>query len=167
MTQKEDWGGARLGWMKNVDKLFDTGTAGEFEMSFERSVDRHKDRIKYCSDAMALGFASWALPHVIASLVAALKLEEWIVSDPDWDAADVDDPANAEKLEAMRKHFHEFQKELKTALMALGIQGRERDDGWVVLRVRRLALSHLLVEVLRRRRVLALHLGDHCGLLVH
>jgi len=150
MTQKEKWDEARLAWMKNVDKLFDTGTTGEFEMSFERSVDRHKDKIKYCSDAMALGFASWALPQVINSLVAALKLEEWMVADPDWDAADVDDPANAEKLGAMRKHFHEFQTELNSALKALGIQGPERDDGWVAYPVdKTVEITAKGLEVLR------------------
>ena len=41
-------------------------------MSFERSLDRHKDKIKYCTDAMALGFASWALPHVITALISAI-----------------------------------------------------------------------------------------------
>ena len=150
MTQKENWCDARLAWMKKVDKLFDTGDNGEFAMSFERSVDRHKDKIKYCSDAMALGFASWALPQVIDALVSALKLEEGMVADPDWDAADVDNPDNAEKLEAMRKHFYEFQTELKSALYALGIQGRERDDGWVVYPVdKTVEITAKGLEVLR------------------
>jgi hypothetical protein len=72
MTQKENWRDSRIVWMQKVDKLFDTGDTDEFVMSFERSVDRHKDKIKYCSDAAALGFASWALPHVIDALVAVV-----------------------------------------------------------------------------------------------
>ena len=132
MTQKENWGDWGLAWMKEVNKLFDTGTAGEFEMSFERSLDRHKDKIKYCSDAAALGFASWALPHVINALIKALKLERSMVGDPEGTTADLGDPANTEKKETMDKHFNEFQMELKESLKRLGVQGCEREDGWVV-----------------------------------
>ncbi|KOO29126.1 hypothetical protein Ctob_013396, partial [Chrysochromulina tobinii] len=78
MTQKENWCDARLAWMKNVDKLFDTGDSGEFAMSFERST------------------------------------------------------------------------ELKSALKALGIQGRERDDGWVVYPVdKTVEITAKGLEVLR------------------
>ena len=131
MTQKENWSDSRITWMQEVDKLFDTGDADEFVMSFERSVDRHKEKIKYCSDAAALGFASWALPQVIDTLVAALKLEAGMVSVPGM-VPDLSDPAQAANKEAMDKHFHDFQTELKDALKELGIQGPEREDGWVV-----------------------------------
>ena len=117
MTQKGVWC-MLLPWMKQVDKLFDTGTDGEFEMSFERSLDRHKDKLKYCTDAMALGFASWALPHVITALISALRIE--FVSE------------STEHKEFQDKHFAEFKEELQKTLKGLGIQGPERDDGWVV-----------------------------------
>ena len=131
MTQKENWSDSRIAWMQKVYKLFDTGDTDEFVMSFERSVDRHKDKIKYCSDAAALGFSSWALPHVVDALVAALKLEAWQVFVPGSDILDLSDPTQAASKEAMDKHFHAFQTELKDALKELGIQGPEREDGWV------------------------------------
>lgn len=117
LTQKGVWC-MLLPWMKQVDKLFDTGTDGEFEMSFERSLDRHKDKIKYCTDAMALGLASWALPHVITALISALRIE--FASE------------STEHKEFQDKHFAEFKEELQKTLKSLGIQGPERDDGWVV-----------------------------------
>ena len=118
LTQKGVWC-MLLPWMKQVDKLFDTGTDGEFEMSFERNLDRHKDKIKYCTDAMALGCASWALPHVVTALISALRIE--FVSE-----------ASAEHKEFQDKHFAEFKENLQETLKSLGIQGPERDDGWVV-----------------------------------
>ncbi len=160
MTQKEKWSDSRIAWMQKVDKLFDTGdtdefvmsferSVDEFVMSFERSVDRHKDKIKYCSDA-ALGFASWALPHVIDALVAALKLEAWQVFVPGSDILDLSDPTQAANKEAMDKHFHAFQMELKDALKELGIQGPEREDGWVVYSVDQTAeITAKGLEVLR------------------
>jgi len=104
--------------MKQIVKMFDTGTAGEFDMTFERNLDRHKDKLKYCTDAMALGFASWALPHVTSALISALRIE--FVSE----GADPEDPHN--------KQYCEFKTKLQEALKALGVQGPERDDGWVV-----------------------------------
>ena len=118
MTQKGAWC-MLLPWMKEVDKLFDSGSDGEFEMSFERSLDRHKEKIKYCADAMALGFSSWALPHVINALISALRIE--FVSS-----------ASAEHKEFQDKHFAEFKEKLQETLKGFGIHGPERDDGWVV-----------------------------------
>jgi hypothetical protein len=104
--------------MKKMAELFGTGTEGEFDMTFERNLDRHKDKLKYCTDAMALGFTSWALPHVINALISALRFE--FVSE----AADPEDLHN--------KQYQEFKMVTQESLKALGVQGPERDDGWVV-----------------------------------
>jgi hypothetical protein len=118
ITQCDESGWAP--WMKYVAGLFSTGTDGEFDMSFERSLDRHKDKLKYYADAMALGFASWALPHVTNALISALRIE-FVSEEADLTIKNTQD-----------KQFTEFQKDLKESLLALGVQGPERDDGWVV-----------------------------------
>ena len=93
--------------------MFETGNANEFEMSYERSVDRHKDKIKYCTDVMAIGFSSWALPHVIKSFIKVLRFT------PD-------------KLTEEGKGLGKFQNQLRSALEKFGVKGPEQDDGWVV-----------------------------------
>jgi len=87
-------------------------------MTFERNLDRHKDKLKHCTDAMALGFTSWALPHVINALIVALRFE--FVSE----ATDPEDLYN--------KQYQEFKTVTQETLKALGVQGPERDDGWLV-----------------------------------
>ena len=117
ITQCDESGWAP--WMKYVAGLFGTGTDGEFDMSFERSLDRHKDKLKYYADAMALGFASWALPHVTNALISALRIEF------------VSEEADLAIKNTQDQQFTEFRKDLKESLLALGVQGPERDDGWV------------------------------------
>ena len=112
-TWKEAWATRAEDWMKEVAAMFETGSAAEFEMSYERSVDRHKDKIKYCTDAMAIGFSSWALPHVIKSFIKALRFT------PDM-------------LTEEGQTLGKFQNQLRTALEKFGVKGPEQDDGWVV-----------------------------------
>jgi hypothetical protein len=109
-----------LPWQKYIAGLFDTGTAGEFDISFERSVDRHKEKLKWCADAMALGFASWALPHVTNALIMALRIEF------------ISEEADPKDKDAQDQQFTEFKKALRDALQAIGVRGPERDDGWAV-----------------------------------
>ena len=114
------WAMVGLPWQKYIAGLFDTGTAGEFDISFERSVDRHKDKLKWCADAMALGFTSWALPHVTNALIMALRTEF------------ISEEADPKDKDAQDQQFTEFKQALRDALQAIGVLGPERDDGWAV-----------------------------------
>ena len=111
-TKKEAWS-TRADWMKEVTELFKNGTETEFEMSYERSVDRHKDKMTYCADAMAIGLASWALPNVINAFITVLR---WTPNNSSEEGQNLD----------------KFQNQVRTALAKFGISGPEKDDGWVV-----------------------------------
>jgi hypothetical protein len=111
-TQKEEWS-TRAEWMKKISELFKAGTEAEFEMSYERSVDRHKDKMAYCADAMAIGLASWALPNVIVAFTTVLR------GKPDCATEE-------------GRHFEKFQSQLRAELAKFGVCGPEKDDGWVV-----------------------------------
>ena len=111
-TKKEAWS-TRSDWMKEVTELFKNGTETEFEMSYERSVDRHKDKMTHCADAMAIGLASWALPNVINAFITVLR---WTPNNSSEEGQNLD----------------KFQNQVRTALAKFGISGPEKDDGWVV-----------------------------------
>jgi hypothetical protein len=100
-------------WMKDIKAAVDFDCEpGAFDMTFERSVDRHKDKHKYYADAMALGLASWALPHVLSTLTSALGVKY-----------EGDNPTEKARIEV-------FKKEISSRLGALGVKGPEVDDGW-------------------------------------
>ena len=100
-------------WMKDIKIAVDFDCEpGAFDMTFERSVDRHKDKQKYYADAMALGLASWALPHVLNTLISALGVKY-----------EGDDVTEKGRIEV-------FKKELSSRLGALGVKGPGIDDGW-------------------------------------
>ena len=100
-------------WMKDIMTSVDFDCDPEaFDMTFERSVDRHKDKHKYYADAMALGLASWALPHVLNTLISALGVKY-----------EGDDVVEKGRIEI-------FKKELGSRLGELGVKGPGLDDGW-------------------------------------
>ena len=114
-AKSERWAEAAKGvaWMTEIMDAVDDCDLDAFNMSFERSVDRHKDRHKYYADAMALGLSSWALPHVLNTLILALNVK-YEGTDP---------------LELAR--FEAFHKEIRARLGEFGVQGPGLDDGWV------------------------------------
>ena len=103
----------KVPWMKDIMTAMDFDCEPTtFDMTFERSVDRHKEKHKFYADAMALGLASWALPHVLVTLISAHHVKY-----------EGDDQHEKARIEV-------FKKELGSRLGALGVKGPGIDDGW-------------------------------------